>query len=57
MWENCAELESWDKVIRATRAAGRTWCPADVAQPAKAALKHADIVGKVQQGPGGLGTG
>lgn len=36
-------------------ATGRKWRPGKAVQEATAALRHADIVGHVQQGRGGLG--
>ena len=38
-------------------ATGRKWKPAEATQQAKAALRHRDIVGQVQQGRSGLGAG
>ena len=36
---------------------GRKWNPAEAVQQAKAALRHRDIVGQIQQGRAGLGFG
>ncbi|KAL6468443.1 hypothetical protein MHYP_G00241200 [Metynnis hypsauchen] len=50
--------ESQDPVVREnapTLATGRKWTPARAVEEATAALRHADIVGNVQQGRGGLG--
>lgn len=50
--------ESKDPVIREnapTLATGHKWRPARAVEEATAALRHADIVGNVQQGRGGLG--
>lgn len=50
--------ESRDSVVSnnaPTLAAGRKWRPAKAVEEATAALRHADIVGHVQQGRGGLG--
>ncbi|KAE8291484.1 hypothetical protein D5F01_LYC11092 [Larimichthys crocea] len=50
--------KSKDLVIREnapTLATGRKWIPARAVEEATAALRHADIVGNVQQGRGGLG--
>ncbi|XP_078458809.1 uncharacterized protein LOC144723905 [Lampetra planeri] len=50
--------ESRDPVVSnnaPTLATGRKWRPGKAVQEATAALRHADIVGHVQQGRGGLG--
>jgi hypothetical protein len=50
--------ESQDPVVSnnaPTLATGRKWRPGKAVQEATAALRHADIVGHVQQGRGGLG--
>lgn len=50
--------ESKDPVVRdnaPTLATGRKWTPAKAVKEATAALRHADIVGNVQQRRGGLG--
>ncbi|XP_061116493.1 NACHT, LRR and PYD domains-containing protein 3-like, partial [Conger conger] len=50
--------ESRDAVVSnnaPTLAAGRKWRPARAVEEATTALRHADIVGHVQQGRGGLG--
>ena len=50
--------ESKDIVVREnapTFAAGCKWRPATAVEEATTALRHADIVGNVQQGKGGLG--
>ncbi|XP_061099664.1 uncharacterized protein LOC133129522 [Conger conger] len=50
--------ESQDAVVSnnaPTLAAGRKWRPARAVEEATTALRHADIVGHVQQGRGGLG--
>lgn len=50
--------ESRDLVVSnnaPTLATGRKWTPAKAVEEATAALKHADIVGYVQQGRGGFG--
>lgn len=38
-------------------ATGRKWTPLEATKQAKAALKHRDIVGRVQHGRSGLGAG
>lgn len=50
--------ESKDLVVRKNApilATGRKWRPATAVEEAISALRHADIVGHVQQGRGGLG--
>ena len=50
--------ESSDAVVSnnaPTLTAGRKWRPATAVEEATAALRHADIVGHVQHGRGGLG--
>ena len=52
--------ESQDRAVREANPklrAGRKWVPAEAVKQAKAALRHADIVGHVQHGRRGLGYG
>ncbi|KAK0140713.1 hypothetical protein N1851_022295 [Merluccius polli] len=53
-------LDSSDPVVAQAApilATGRKWTPRTATEKAKAALRHRDIVGQVQEGRGGLGLG
>jgi len=53
-------LESSDPFVAQAApilATGRKWIPLEATKQAKAALKHRDIVGRVQHGRSGLGAG
>ena len=53
-------LDSSDPFVAQTApilATGRKWTPLVATEQAKAALRHRDIVGRVQEGRGGLGLG
>ena len=57
---NMTLSESQDKAVREAQPqlrTGRKWNPEEAGKEAKAALKHGDIVGFVQQGRAGIGFG